>query len=279
MKCVVFVCDSPVNCEAQVAKPIITLTTDFGSGSPYVAAMKGAILSVNPHAAVVDLTHSIPPQDVRQCALSLVTSSRSFPKETIHVVVVDPGVGTERVLLVVKMNGHYFFAPDNGVLDALASQSKPEKIVALTESQFWLPDVSATFHGRDILGPSAAHLSLGVSMDQLGDPLPDIVRLDWPEVVVGQGSIEGIIESVDSFGNLITNIGEEVLGDAPRGESVKVICDEHETYGIFRTYGDQPAMTLIALVGSTGKLELAIVDDSAAIMLGVGKGATVKVVW
>ncbi len=259
--------------------PIITLTTDFGHDSPYVAAMKGAILSINPEACLVDLTHSIPAQDVRQCALSLLTSSAVFPEGTIHLIVVDPGVGTERVLVAVKMNGHCFVAPDNGVLDALASGGKADKIIALTDSTFWLPDVSATFHGRDILGPVAAHLSLGVPLERLGDPLDELVHLEWPEVRVEKGEIEGVIESVDSFGNLITNIGEDQLGDVPRDESVRIICDEHETTGIFRTYGDQPEMTLIALVGSTGKLELAIVGDSAKVMLGVGQGAAVKILW
>ena len=250
--------------------PIITLTTDFGHDSPYVAAMKGTILSLNPEACLVDLTHSIPAQDIRQCALSLLTSSVVFPEGTIHVIVVDPGVGTERVLVAVRMNGHYFVAPDNGALDALASRGKADKIIALTESRYWLPEVSATFHGRDILGPVAAHLSLGVPLEKLGDPLDELMPLEWPEVRVEQGEIEGVIESVDSFGNLITNI---------RDESVRIVCDEHETTGIFRTYGDQPEMTLIALVGSIGKLELAIVGDSAKVMLGVEKGTAVKILW
>ena len=259
--------------------PIITLTTDFGHDSPYVAAMKGSILSINPEACLVDLTHSIPAQDVRQGALSLLTSATEFPEGTIHVIVVDPGVGTERVLVAVKIDGHYFVAPDNGALDALASRGKPDKIIALTDSNYWRPDVSATFHGRDILGPVAAHLSLGVALERLGDPLDGLVHLEWPGVRVEKGEIEGVIETVDSFGNLITNIGEDQLGDVPRDESVRIICDEHETTGIFRTYGDQPEMTLIALVGSTGKLELAIVGDSAQVMLGVEQGTAVKILW
>jgi len=262
-----------------VSAPIITLTTDFGHDSPYVAAMKGAILSVNPEARLVDLTHSVPPQDVRQAALSLLTSSVVFPAGTIHVIVVDPGVGTDRVLLAVELNGHYFVTPDNGSLDGLASGGKADKIIALTESQYWLPEVSATFHGRDILGPVAAHLSLGVPLERFGDPLGHMLQLEWPEVRVEKGKIDGVIESIDSFGNLITNIREDQLGDVPRDESVRIVCDEHETTGIFRTYGDQPEMTLIALVGSTGKLELAIVGDSAKVMLGVEKGTAIKILW
>jgi hypothetical protein len=258
---------------------IITLTTDFGNGSPYIAAMKGAILAINPAATIVDLTHSVPPQNVRQAALGLVTSAPNFPLGTIHVVVVDPGVGTERFLLCVSIGGSYFLAPDNGVLDALARVNNPDKIIALTNSDYWLKNVSDTFHGRDILAPVAAHLSLSMTPDSLGDPLDTIKQLAWPKVTIMPGKIEGIIETVDSFGNLISNITEEQLGDVPRNESVRIICDEHETHGIFKTYGEQPSMTLIALIGSGGKLELAIVDDSAAIMLGVGIGAKIKLAW
>ena len=139
--------------------------------------------------------------------------------------------------------------------------------------------MSATFHGRDILAPVAAHLSLGLAPEAWASRLREIVTLDWLEAVVKQGKIEGVIESIDSFGNLISNITADQLAAAPRGEEVTVECDEHETQGIFNTYSDQPEMTLIALVGSSGKLELAIVGESAAIMLGVRKGTPITVRW
>jgi S-adenosylmethionine hydrolase len=265
--------------QSNKAKPIITLTSDFGGGSPYVAAMKGAILSVDPEASIIDLSHDILPQDIRQGALQLASASSSFPPGTIHVVVIDPGVGTERCLIYALIGGHRYLAPDNGVLDGLARDCDPDKIIVLTNPQYWRATISPTFHGRDILAPVAAHLSLGVCADQLGDPLPKLVQLEWPEVCVLADRIEGAIESIDSFGNLITNITEEMLGDTPRDEQVKIACDEHETRGIFRVYGDQPAMTLLALVGSGGKLELAIVADSAATMLGLKVGAEVVVSW
>jgi S-adenosylmethionine hydrolase len=258
---------------------IITLTTDFGNGSPYIAAMKGAILSVNPEATIIDLTHSVPSQNVRQGAISLVTSVPDFPEGTIHVAVVDPGVGTDRFLLCVTIGGCYYLAPDNGLLDGLARRINPDKIIALTESGYWLAKVSDTFHGRDILAPVAAHLSLGVRAELLGDPLSTMKQLSWPEVHVMPGKIEGVIESVDSFGNLVSNIEDEMLGDVPRDDSVRIVCDEHETQGIYRTYGDHPPLTLIALIGSGRKLELAIVNDSAALMLGVGTGAKLSVLW
>ena len=262
-----------------MARSIITLTTDFGNGSPYVGAMKGVILSINPAAVIIDLTHSVSPQNIRQAALGLVTAAPHFPAETVHVIVVDPGVGTDRFLLCAKIGDAYYLAPDNGVLDALAREKKPDKIVALTNAAYWLPRVSETFHGRDIIAPVAAHLSLGTTVESLGDPLHTMVHLTWPKVKVMPERIEGIIGTIDSFGNLISNIDENQLGDVPRDESVSVICDEHETQGIHRTYGEQPSMTLIALIGSGGKLELAIVEDSAAMMLGVGVGTKITVSW
>ncbi|NIP87133.1 MAG: hypothetical protein GTO03_16860 [Planctomycetales bacterium] len=258
---------------------VITLTTDFGGGSPYVAAMKGVVLSRNPQATLIDITHDIPPQDIRQGALVLAEATRRFPPESIHVAVVDPGVGTPRQVVYARFGQHHFIAPDNGLLDRLAAQQPPDKIIALTNPQYWLPDVSATFHGRDIMAPVAAALSLGTDPDQLGTPQQTLVRLDWPEVHIVPGEITGSVEAIDSFGNLITNISQTALADCPRDESVRVCCDEHETYGIFQTYGDQPELTLIALVGSSGKLELAIVNDSAQMMLGVAVGAPVTVTW
>ena len=262
-----------------MGKCIITLTSDFGSGSPYVGAMKGSILSIAPEVSIVDITHDVPPQDVRQGALSLAATTCAFPAGTIHVGVVDPGVGTERCLIYALIDGQHFLAPDNGLLDRLARNTPPEQIIALTQSEFWREEISSTFHGRDILAPVAAHLSLGVGADALGDPLDELVRLEWAEVEVSAKKLSGIIESIDSFGNLITNISEELLGDVPRNDSVRIVCDEHETTGIYSTYGDQPSMTLLALIGSAGMLELAIVDDSAAAMLSVKVGAAVTVNW
>ena len=258
---------------------IITLTTDFGEGSRYVAAMKGTILSINPAAHIVDLSHSIPPQDVRRGAIALAETAPTFPPESIHIAVVDPGVGSDRRLVYAHIGSQHFLAPDNGLLGRLAEAQSPSKIVVLEEPRFWLPTVSATFHGRDILAPVAARLSLGLPPEQLGRPIARLVALPWPEVQSVANQITGEVVEVDSFGNLITNITSEMLQGVPTDESVTVACDEHTTQGIFRTYSDQPPMTLIALVGSGGKLELAIVDDSAKIMLGVGAGAPVVVTW
>ncbi len=257
----------------------ITLTTDFGEGSRYVAAMKGVILSINPEARVIDLSHRVPPQDVRRGALVVAETAPLFPSATLHVVVVDPGVGTTRRLVYARLGAQHFVAPDNGVLSRLAATEPPSKIVRIDEPRFWLPRVSTTFHGRDILAPVAARLSLGLSPDELGQPLDSLVTLTWPEAEKVGNRITGEVIEVDSFGNVVTNITREMLAGVPTDESVTVTCDEHATQGVFQTYSDQPAMTLIAVVGSGERLELAIVDDNASRMLGVSVGAPVVISW
>ena len=259
--------------------PLITFTTDFGPSSPYVAAMKGVILSICPEAILVDITHAIEPQNIQHASIVLDGVCPWFPPGTIHVAVVDPGVGTARKLLCALVLGQIVLAPDNGLVSRLALRQPDPTIIAITRPEFWLPEVSATFHGRDILAPVAARLAQGLPPERLGERLPQWVELERAEVQVGAHKIKGVIESIDSFGNLISNITAAQLEGVPPGEETAVVCDEHETRGIFRTYGDQPEMTLIALVGSSGKLELAIVNESAKIMLGVRVGTPVEVVW
>ncbi len=259
--------------------PLITLTTDFGAGSRYVAAMKGVILSINPAVTIVDISHSIPPQDVVRGAIAIAETAPYFPAETIHVAVVDPGVGTARRIVFARIGKQQFIAPDNGLLGRLASAEAPSKIVSLDEPRFWLPRVSNTFHGRDIMAPVAARLSLGLSPDELGTPRESLTPLAWTGAEQVANRISGEVVEVDSFGNLVTNITREMLAATPSDESVTITCDEHATQGIFKSYGEQPAMTLIALVGSGDYLELAIVEENASAMLGVTVGAPVTVTW
>jgi hypothetical protein len=261
------------------APPIITLTTDFGAGSRYVAAMKGVILSINAEARLVDLNHVIPPQDVRAGAIALAETAPYFPPDSIHVAVVDPGVGSERRIVYAHIGEQQYVAPDNGLLSRLASRDRPSKIISIEEPRFWLPSVSTTFHGRDIMAPVAARLSLGLSPDDLGPPLAQLAEIPWPEAQRVANHIDGEVIEVDSFGNLITNITRDMLQGVPTDESVTITCDEHQTHGIFATYSDQPPMTLVALIGSGDRLELAIVDENASIMLGVKTGAAVQVTW
>jgi S-adenosyl-L-methionine hydrolase (adenosine-forming) len=265
--------------DEQTPPAIITLTTDFGTGSRYVAAMKGVILSINPSVTIVDISHDVPPHDIVAGSLALAETAFLFPLNSIHVAVVDPGVGSARRIVYASICSHHFIAPDNGLLSRLASRERAAKIVDITDRRFWRSTISSTFHGRDIMAPVAARLSLGLSPDELGAPLDRLTTLRWPEVQRVANQIDGEVIEVDPFGNLITNITSEMLSGVPRDESVTVTCDEHETQGIFTTYSDQPPMTLVALVGSGNKLELAIVEDSATIMLGVKRGAPVRVSW
>lgn len=266
---------------AKVQKPpaIITLTTDFGSGSRYVAAMKGVILSINPNAQIVDVSHAVPHQDIRTGAIALAETAQWFPADTIHIAVVDPGVGSNRRIVYAHMGSQHFIGPDNGLLSGVARVFPPEKIVCITEPSHWLTDVSPTFHGRDIMAPVAAKLSLGLSPDELGETCEGLIELDWPTVQQVPNRIDGQVIEVDSFGNLITNITREMLHGVPASDIVLVRCEEHETQGIYATYSDQPPMTFMAHVGSTGRLELAIVDENASAMLGVRVGAPVRVSW
>ena len=267
---------------------IVTLITDFGEGSRYVGAMKGALLAVNPALTIVDITHSVPHQDVQQGAIALAETTPYFPAGTIHIAVVDPGVGTERHILYAEFFGQRYVAPDNGLLSCLADRAETTNMVSATirvveNHQLWRASVSNTFHGRDIMAPVAGHLTLGLDVAELGRELSaataEIARIPLPEAErVGQ-KIEGEVTEIDSFGNLITNITAAQLDGVPRDDSVRVHCDDHETIGIYAAYAEQPPMTLIALIGSGDKLELAIVDDSAKIMLGVTVGTPVTVQW
>jgi S-adenosylmethionine hydrolase len=266
---------------AATSRPpaIITLTTDFGAGSRYVAAMKGVILSINPQVQLIDVSHSIPAQDIRAGAIVLAETARWFPPGTIHVGVVDPGVGSARRIIYAEIGSQRFVVPDNGLISRLALCEKPSKVIGVENSEFWLSNVSATFHGRDIIAPVAAHLSTGLDSSKLGRSVEQIVELPWAEVQQVANRIDGEVVEVDSFGNLITNITTKMLEGVPRNDSVVISCDEHETQGIFATYSDQPTMTFMAHVGSTGRLELAVVDENASAMLGVRVGAPVIVRW
>lgn len=258
---------------------IITLTTDFGMDSRYVAAMKGVILSICPDATLVDLSHAVPPQDVRAAALLLDDAADWFPPETIHVAVVDPGVGTDRALIYARIGRQHFLAPDNGLLSRRIARTPPSKVIRLTEPAYWLPQVSATFHGRDILAPVAAHLANGLDPDRLGSSWPKLMRMDWPQPRSSSSRIDGAVIEVDSFGNLITNITADLLADRATDRRACVVFNIYETWGIYHAYADQPNGTLIALVGSGGRLELAVVGDNAARRLGVDVGAPVTIAW
>jgi S-adenosylmethionine hydrolase len=256
-----------------MADPIITLTSDFGDGSPYVAAMKGVILDINPAARIVDLSHQIPPQDLPYAAFFLASTIPYFPRGAIHVVVVDPGVGTERAILYVEVNGRRLLVPDNGCWTTLVYDALPCAI-RLTEPRYWRQPLSATFHGRDIFAPVAGHLSLGVDPASLGAPASDWVHLALPAPLRKANSVHGEVLFVDRFGNLITNIPADQL-PAPT-KPLRVQIGDLEVTRRVQSYGQAEPGSLVALVSSAGLLEIAVAQGNAAVRLGIGVGAPVR---
>src|SRR3954462_10021972 len=204
---------------------IITLTTDFGPGSRYIAAMKGVILSINPRATIVDLSHAVPPHDIRTGAIVLAETAPWFPAGSIHVAVVDPGVGSKRRIAYAQIGKQHFVAPDNGLLSRLAMLEQPSKIISVEQPQHWMPDVSRTFHGRDIMAPVAARLSLGLAPEELGRPQHQLVEIPWAVVEQVSNRIEGQVIEIDSFGNLITNITQAMLNSLPNRDAVLITCE------------------------------------------------------
>lgn len=256
---------------------LITLTTDFGDGSPYVAAMKGVILGVNRGARLLDLSHRIPPQDIRHAAFFLAGALPYFPTGVLHVVVVDPGVGTERAVLYVEVGGHRLLVPDNGCWTELAHGiAQPPTVIRVTERRYWRPEVSATFHGRDIFAPVAGHLSRGLDPRQLGPVTSEWVQLQSPAPVLGPERLAGEVIFVDDFGNLLTNIPGAAF-TALQDRAVRITVAGHQVPRRVRTYGEAEPGSLVALVSSNGSLEVAVTQGSAAARLGVRAGAQVEV--
>ena len=254
---------------------VITLLTDFGTADAYVGVMHGVILRINPTATVVDLSHGIAAQDVADASFVLSTAYPYFPVDAIHVIVVDPGVGSERRAIVVRTPRGTFVAPDNGVLSYVLASESVSQMVHLTNSQYWLSPVSNNFHGRDVFAPVAAHLSLGVALSDLGPALNDPMRFEIAGPHVREdGSILGQVVHVDRFGNLITNVSRESL---PAGRLVRVHIEGQEVVGPLKAYALAADGELLTLIGSEGYLEIALRNGSAAETLEVGRGAGVVV--
>jgi hypothetical protein len=262
----------------MTTRPIITLLTDFGKRDPYVAAMKGVILSLNPETNLVDLTHQIPPQDITTGAFFLAEAAPLFPPGTIHVAVVDPEVGTSRRRLAARAGGQFWVGPDNGLFHLVFQQCGSAEIVSLENPTYFRESVSPTFHGRDIFAPVAAHLSLGTPLGALGPPVTDPVALPWPQPAFTPDAVRGEIVYVDGFGNLVSNIRGGDLLSWLEGKPSLVILGSLTLQGLVRTYGDVHPGEFLALVGSHGYLEIGCNEASAAQRLSVGKGRSLSVV-
>lgn len=267
--------------------PIITLTTDFGLSDPYVASLKGVILSINPEATIVDIAHSVRPQRIDQGAFILASAYPYFPPGTIHVAVVDPGVGSERQAIALSTPAGTFVGPDNGILSAALPEEAREPACQgpapvplpagaaahlLADDRFHRRPVSATFHGRDIFAPVAAHLSLGLPMDELGPQIPEIVTLPpFRATPQPDGSLAGRVIHIDHFGNLVTDVRAEQLAKAP----LLIEIGRRRIQGLSPTYGQRRGLR--AVIGSMGFLEIALTGGSAAAGLKADIGLSVVV--
>jgi S-adenosylmethionine hydrolase len=259
---------------------IVTLLTDFGTADYFVGAMKGAVLAANPDARVVDITHEVPPYDVEAGAFTLSAAFETFPEGTVHVAVVDPGVGSARRAVAVAGRGHTFVGPDNGVFGHVYERVRPFRVFHLTNESFFRGDVSATFHGRDVFAPVAGALSRGVSAEELGPTVEDYVRLPSAAPTrLEDGTLAGAVIHVDRFGNCVTNVTPRDLPDEAIESGARLLVCGREIRSFRRFFaedggaGGEP----FAVWGSAGLLEIAVFRDSAARVLGVERGGRVEV--
>ncbi len=259
---------------------IVTLLTDFGTADYFVGAMKGVILGNRPHVPVVDITHEIPPQDIHTAAFTLLAVYRTFPAGTIHVAVVDPGVGSVRRPILVHAGGQFFVGPDNGLFSYIFDRETDARVYHLTNARFFRQPVSTTFHGRDIFAPVAGALAASVAPSELGSEVSDPVRFAPLQVErVDEHTLQGAILHVDHFGNCITNFAQEDLPEEVLARGFRLVVNGHEIRSLCRYFAEEGAAAdeLFAIWGSAGFLEVAANRDSAAQRLGAARGQPVTV--
>ena len=260
---------------------IITLLTDFGLTDPYLAMMKGVILSINPEARLVDISHDISAGSIVQASGMILETFPFFPEGTVHVVVVDPGVGSDRKLIVLETGGYFFVGPDNGVFWPIMEDSKEEKIIHLNVSSYFLPHLTPTFHGRDIFAPVAAHLSLGIDPGQMGTVMDDPVDLTIPAPYKNDNILFGQVMRIDNFGNLISNISSKDFKDFVKDSKPRVHVGNMNINGLNRSYSDVEKGEPLVLINSSDRIEIAVNFGRASEYTGVDPceivGAEVKV--
>ncbi len=262
-------------------QPIITLTTDFGLNDHFVGTVKGVILEIVPEATIVDICHSVQAFDVLDGALTIAQAYSYFPAGTVHMVVVDPGVGTARRPILVSSERHHFVAPDNGVMSLIYGREERLHVRHITAEHYSLQPISNTFHARDIFAPVAAYLAKGVDSEKFGDEITDFVRFNAPKPkAASAGALKGVVLKVDRFGNLVTNITPK---DAPMIFQLdpvpfKIVAGKREITAIHANYAEGQPGEVFGILGSMGYLEIAANRAAAAQLLGVGKGAEINIV-
>ncbi|MBA3912552.1 MAG: SAM-dependent chlorinase/fluorinase [Acidobacteriales bacterium] len=263
-----------------MGRPVITLTTDFGLEDHFVGVMKGVILRVAPEAEIVDITHAVTAFDIMDGALTLAAAYRYFPAHAIHVVVVDPGVGSVRRPILVRAGGYRFVAPDNGVLSAVYAREKDLRAWHVTSKQYFLQPVSNTFHGRDVFAPVAAYVAAGVAPEAFGPEIKDCVRLPLPKPALeGTNTIRGAVLMIDRFGNLMTNIRPEDAPQVFEGRKVRICIGAREITSIRSSYAESESGELFGILGSSGVLEIAANRASAEQITVASAGDEVTVTW
>jgi S-adenosylmethionine hydrolase len=257
--------------------PIITLLTDFGAGDYYVASMKGVILRINPRCTLIDITHQVKRHDIKEGAFILANAFSSFPKGTIHLSVVDPGVGGPRKPILVVTPNYFFIGPDNGLFTLALLGEKVRQVIALTNSKFFLPRVSTTFHGRDIFAPVAAHLSLGIKPNAFGNEIDSWLEFFFQKPKLREGRLEGEVVHIDAFGNLVSNIDEQKFFRFVKDRPFVIRAGKKEIRGLEKGYWAGRKGELIALFGSGGFLEISVRERNAQKTLKVKEGNPITV--
>lgn len=274
-----------------MASRTITLTTDFGTRDAYVAAMKGTILDLCPDVRLVDVTHEISPQDVMEAAFVLRETIPYFPARTIHLVVVDPGVGTDRRPVALRHGPHHFVGPDNGIFPLVLESETPDQAVALDQKTMWrTAEPSLTFHGRDIFAPVAAHVACGRTLTEVGSPIEQLTPLRWAQPIADDEGVQGWIVHIDRFGNCITNISRTLLAryadhpdramqDVTALPPLKCFVGNSSFTAVRATYGQVAQGEPLLLFGSSGFLEMAVNTGNAAELLSIRKGDAVNIIF
>jgi S-adenosylmethionine hydrolase len=261
-----------------LARPIITLTTDFGTNDHLVGVMKGVILSINPEVNIVDITHSVLPHDLLDGALTIGQAYKYFPPKTVHLVVVDPGVGSERRPILVAGDTHYFVAPDNGVLSSVYDQTEALYVWNIISEHYFRQPVSKTFHGRDVFAPVAAWLTKSWQSSAFGEAITDYARFAMPKPKTAGNTIKGVVLRVDQFGNLITNLrAEDVPAFAAADGKFTIRAGNAMVTKLVPTFSSGANGEAIGFIGSSGYLEISINKANASRTLALGRGAEVTV--